>query len=48
MELNEMAEFGLEHFNEAAPRMRNGIPVMAGSPGHVITDELVAEHLDDW
>lgn len=47
-ELNEMAELGVEHSEDDAPKMRNGIPVLTGAPGHVITDELVAEHLDDW
>lgn len=26
---------------------RNGFPVMAGEPGHLVTDELVAAHRDD-
>ncbi|WP_199173933.1 hypothetical protein [Brachybacterium sp. UMB0905] len=25
----------------------SGFPVLRGAPGHVVTDELVAEHRDD-
>lgn len=45
--LSELAELGIAHSAAATPRMRNGVPVMSAVPGHVITDELVAQYRDD-
>lgn len=32
---------------DITPRMRNGIPTWESAPGHVITDRMVADALDD-
>lgn len=45
--LSELAALGIERSEDAAPRIRSGIPVLRGAPGHVVTDELVAEYRDD-
>lgn len=45
--LSEVIELGLEHCGEAAPRTRNGFPVLSGPAGHAVTDELVAAYRDD-
>lgn len=45
--LSEVVAVGLDHAEPESPRMRNGFPVMSGSTGHVVTDDLVAAHRDD-
>lgn len=46
--LTDLVEAGLEHSSTTRTRLRNGFPVMSSTTGHVVTDELVAEHLDQW
>jgi prevent-host-death family protein len=45
--VTELLEAGLGRPERRESGMRNGIPVMAGVPGHVVTDELVAAYRDD-
>jgi len=45
--LSEIVTVGLDLAEPASPRTRNGFPVMSGSSGHVVTDDLVAAHRDD-
>lgn len=45
--LSELAELGLTYSRDVTPRTRNGLPVLSGTPGHVVTDELVAEYRDE-
>lgn len=44
--LSELALAGLRSPHPAT-RTATGFPVMAGVPGHIVTDELVAEDRDD-
>lgn len=46
--LTDLVEVGLEHSVAKRVRRRNGFPVMSASSSHLVTDELVAEHLDKW
>lgn len=44
--LSELALAGLRS-SHPATHAAAGFPVMAGVPGHIVTDELVAEYRDD-
>lgn len=45
--LTELVEVGVEYAAEPQRRRRSGLPVVSGSADHVITDDLVAEYLDE-
>ena len=43
----ELLESSMSRTETPVTVMRNGIPVMRGAPGHIVTDELVAAYRDD-
>jgi prevent-host-death family protein len=45
--LSELIELGLDSSRAVTQKTRNGFPVLSGTPGHVVTDELVAEYRDE-
>ncbi|PMC74563.1 DUF2191 domain-containing protein [Brachybacterium sp. UMB0905] len=44
--LSDISLRGLD-LDTASADTSSGFPVLRGAPGHVVTDELVAEHRDD-
>ncbi len=46
--VSDLAVQGMRRDDAARAESRNGFPVMRGVPGHSVTDEIVAEHRDEW
>ena len=45
--ISDLALAGLRAPQAAARAVATGFPVMSGVPGHVVTDDVVAEYRDD-